>query len=195
MATLKEQLAQLSDEELLALKQEMLKKNTPEGIRADVEKFQAQGIGGVGRGLLEGATRGGRAVVSGVRELAGMSPLAEPEGASGSELEIFEEKERIKRRVAGEFEEPTGFEEEKFEFEKEQEGRRLSQEERRNLQIKIGNIESFGATIDPKEFGEVKSTTGQDISDWMERWGISKDKDGAVSSRGVFWREGTGHLR
>ena len=98
MATLSEQLAQLSDEDLLALEEEMLKKNTPEGIQADTERLQAQGVGG-GRGLLRGAVagavRGGRAVVSGVRELAGISPLAEP--AAG--LETFRAKEEIKSEL------------------------------------------------------------------------------------------------
>ena len=98
MATLQEQLAELSDEELLALEQEMLKKNTPEGIQADTEKLQAQGVGG-GRGLLrgavEGVVRGGRSVVSGVRQLAGIDPLAEPTGG----LETFRAKEEIKSEL------------------------------------------------------------------------------------------------
>ena len=98
MATLKEQLAQLTDEELLALEQEILKSNTPEGIQADAERLQASGIsmGGVGRGLLEGATRGGRAVVSGVRELAGMTALPEP---GTGDLETFRRKEEIKSEL------------------------------------------------------------------------------------------------
>ncbi len=96
MASLAEQLAKLSDKDLLALEQEMLKKNTPEGIQADTERLEASGVGG-GRGLLkgavEGAVRGGRSVVSGVRQLAGIDPLAEP--ATG-DLETFRQKEEIK---------------------------------------------------------------------------------------------------
>ena len=111
MATLKEQLAQLSDEELLALEKEMLAKNTPEGIRADSERLQASGVGGVGRGLLEGASRGGRAVVSGVRELAGISALPEEkpskEQLDKDDLTKFEAKERIKQELKKEFADPS----------------------------------------------------------------------------------------
>lgn len=109
MATLQEQLAQLSDEDLLALEQEIIKLNTPEGIQASTERLQAGGAqggvtgGDIGRGLLAGAERGGRAVVSGVREMAGMTALEEEKPGAG-DLEVFKEKERIKRRVAGEFE-------------------------------------------------------------------------------------------
>lgn len=56
MATIQEQLSQLTDEELLALEQEVIKNSTPEGIQVSIERHRAEGLpepGGQGRGLLQ----------------------------------------------------------------------------------------------------------------------------------------------
>ena len=165
-----------------------LKKSSPEDFEALKRKIGGKiglGVGAAAVGFAEGMGAEQRrllpaqlSVITGrsASEFGIKEPVAG--GTAADELALFQEKERIKRRVGEEFpKEETGFQREKFEFEKEKEARMLSQEERRNLQIKIDNVDSFGATIGPKEFDEVLTTTGQDISDWQERWGLKKDKE------------------
>jgi len=89
---LEEQLAPLTEQQLEELKQEIIKQRGQEG-----EESVAQAIGkGVGRGATafgEGALRGLQG-----RDLSGVG-----EGDKASDLETFEQKERIKRKIKAEF--------------------------------------------------------------------------------------------
>lgn len=106
MYSLEEQLSVLTPEQLEALKQEMIK------IRdAEIEKENKGKVRGlVGKGILRGLAAFGEGAVLGLqnRPISEGSFMRERPAsmAEVDDLEAFEEKERIKRRVGQEFEEP-----------------------------------------------------------------------------------------
>ena len=97
MATLRQMVSALSDEQLDALTQEFKNQQTAESVKESEGARRGGFLPTAGRALRAGVTAGGKRIVSDVREMAGMSPLEKPVDTKEMyrELALFKFKKQI----------------------------------------------------------------------------------------------------